>query len=315
MAKDHAKIYQGFIDEELASASGTQWMAAGEGQVRFCGGKEVEVNDLSTTGLGDYDSSKTDGTAYPAGAVTSSWSAQTLSMDRGVKFALDRTSPQDIGFDASVEAVVREFARSQLAKEQDAYRIHKLYSLAAADSTHKSTHVLDFEIGTDDIVDKLCGLIQTLENDSERSGGFVAMVAADQKTAFLKASAQTFNNIAFEQTVEINGVSYEHVMMLNDLPCIFVPTSRMHTVIAAQSGRGQQAAGGIRAGTGAKRILAVVTAWDAPLAVARIDSLKQFGPQENQLFDGTAIQARYLYDLYVPDGKVGTIGALVEKTA
>ena len=203
MAKDHAKIYQGFIDEELASASGTQWMAA-EGQVRFCGGKEVEVNDLSTTGLGDYDSSKTDGTAYPAGAVTSSWSAQTLSMDRGVKFALDRTSPQDIGFDASVEAVVREFARSQLAKEQDAYRIHKLYSLAAADSTHKGTHVLDFEIGTDDIVDKLCGLIQTLENDSERSGGFVAMVAADQKTAFLKASAQTFNNIAFEQTGEIS---------------------------------------------------------------------------------------------------------------
>ena len=41
------------------------------------------------------------------------------------------------------------------------------------------------------------------------------------------------------------------------------------------------------------------------------DSLKQFGPEENQLFDGTAIQARYLYDLVVPSDKVITIGALV----
>ena len=55
-----------------------------------------------------------------------------------------------------------------------------------------------------------------------------------------------------------------------------------------------------------------MTACDAPLAVAKIDSLKQFGPEENQLFDGTAIQARYQYDLFVPGTKVNTIGALVE---
>ena len=42
-----------------------------------------------------------------------------------------------------------------------------------------------------------------------------------------------------------------------------------------------------------------------------MDSLKQFGPEENQLFDGTAIQARYLYDLVVPTSKLATIGALV----
>ena len=62
----------------------------------------------------------------------------------------------------------------------------------------------------------------------------------------------------------------------------------------------------------AKKIYALVTACDAPLAVAKIDSLKQFGPEENQLFDGTAIQARYLYDLFVPKNKVCAIAVHTE---
>jgi len=85
MINANAKNYQTFIEEELAAASATEWMAAGEGQVRYGEGKEVEINTLNTTGLGDYDSTKTDGSAYPAGAVTSKWTGHTLAMDRGVK--------------------------------------------------------------------------------------------------------------------------------------------------------------------------------------------------------------------------------------
>ena len=107
MAIDYAKNYQNYIDEELAAASATEWMAATSGQVRYGEGKEVEIATLSTTGLGDYDSSKTDGTAYPAGAVTSKWTAHTLAMDRGVKFALDRTAPEELSFTATAENVIR----------------------------------------------------------------------------------------------------------------------------------------------------------------------------------------------------------------
>ena len=312
METDYAKLYQKYIDEELEECSGTQWMTANAGQVRFCGGKDVEVNTLQTTGLGTYDSTKSDGSAYPSGTVTSAWTAQTLSMDRGVKFSLDRCNPEDPDFETSAENVIREFARMQLAKEQDCYRIHKLYALASADETWKGSHIVTYTPASDDIVEKLYDLAQTLENDSERTGGFVALVAADLKGKFLKATADDFNRIVFEQKVEVNGVTYEHVMMLNDLPCIFVPSGRMLTAIAPRSGRASQVAGGIAAGTGAKKIYALVTACDAPLAVAKIDSLKQFGPEENQLFDGTAIQARYQYDLFVPGTKVNTIGALVE---
>ena len=115
MAIDYAKQYQNYIDEELAASSATEWMAAASGQVRYGGGKEVEIATLSTTGLGNYDSSKTDGSAYPNGAVTSKWTAHTLEMDRGVKFALDRVAPEDLSFPATAENVIREFARNQLA--------------------------------------------------------------------------------------------------------------------------------------------------------------------------------------------------------
>ncbi len=311
MAIDYAKKYQKYIDEELAACSATEWMAAGAGQVRYGEGKEVEINTLKTTGLGDYDSTKTDGTAYPNGAVTSTWTSHTLRMDRGVKFALDHSAPQDVNFPATVENVIREFAKTQLAKEQDSYRINRLYSAISGSLKYMGTHVINFNKENDDIVDKLCTLAQTLETDSERTGGFVALVASNMKNAFLRAAAGNFNNITFEQEVEINGITYSHVMMVNDLPCIFVPAGRMKTAIAVQTGREGQADGGIVAGEGAKDICAMVVACDVPLAISKVDSLKQFGPEENQLFDGTAIQARYLYDLVVPSDKLASVGALV----
>ena len=64
-------------------------------------------------------------------------------------------------------------------------------------------------------------------------------------------------------------------------------------------------------GEGAKDIAALVAHCETPLAVSRLDSIKQFGPEENQLFDGTSIQARYLYDLFVPSGRLATLGAVV----
>ena len=85
----------------------------------------------------------------------------------------------------------------------------------------------------------------------------------------------------------------------------------MKTSITIQTGRDDQADGGIVAGEEAKNIHAVVVAHDVPLAISKVDSLKQFGPEENQLFDGTAIQARYLYDLVVPSDKLASVGALV----
>ncbi|MEG2177052.1 MAG: hypothetical protein RRY97_09285, partial [Oscillibacter sp.] len=69
-----------------------------------------------------------------------------MTMDRGVKFSLDRTDPSDSGFIVTAENVIREFARNALVREQDSYRINRLYTLAAADTAHKATHILSADL-------------------------------------------------------------------------------------------------------------------------------------------------------------------------
>ena len=313
MAFDYAKAYQQFVDEELVAASATAWMIPEAGKVRFTGGRDVEISTLSTSGLGNYDATKSDGSAYPSGTVSNDWTTYTLSMDRGVKFALDRTSPNDTGFLATAENVIREFARSALVQEQDAYRIQKLYALANADSAHKGTHIVSAALTKSNIIEKVSSLLQTVRNDAEIVDGYVALISHKNMSAFLEAAKGSYHNIEFNRGVSINGVVYDNVMMLDDLPCIFVPQSRMKTAITVQTGSGNS--GGIVSATGAQDINVILVHSAAPLAVSKLDSIKQFGPEENQFFDGTAIQARYLYDLFVPGKSVVSIGAIVEPAA
>lgn len=309
MAFDYAKAYQQFIDEEMAAASATAWMVPEAGKVRFTGGREVEISTLSTTGLGDYDATKSDGSAYPTGSVSNVWKAYPMTMDRGVKFSLDRTDPSDSGFIVTAENVIREFARSALVKEQDMYRIQHLYALLAADTGLAANHVVSAALTKANAVATVSALLQTIRDDAEETDGYVALVSHKNKSAFLEAAAGTYHDITFGGSVSINGVVYDNVMMLDDLPCIFVPQGRMKTLVTAQSGSGND--GGIVPAEGAKDIACLITHCETPLAVSKLDSIKQFGPQENQLFDGTSIQARYLYDLFVQSKRLASIGAVV----
>ncbi|MBR4879420.1 MAG: hypothetical protein IKU13_06260 [Clostridia bacterium] len=306
MALDYAKAYQQFIDEEMCASSVTQWMVPLPGTVKYEGGKDIQISELSTTGLGSYDAGKTDGSAYPQGAVTNKWRSYSLFMDRGVKFALDRTSPSDTGFMATAENVMREFARTQLARELDTYRITKLYN-AAANGAYSSTNVFSGSITKENAVGELLKTLTAAQNSSEQLTGFVAIVNQELKAAFMEAANNTFSQISFGEKAEINGIEYENVMYVNDLACIFAPKSRMVTDVAIRTGRDGETEGGVTKSENGKYINFVVASYDAPLAVSKIDSLKQFPPEENQLFDGTAIQARYLYDLFVPRNKVCSV--------
>ena len=310
MAFDYAKAYQQFIDEEMCALSVTAWMIPEAGKVRFTGGRDVEISSLSTTGLGSYDAAKADGSAYPSGTVSNAWKTYPLTMDRGVKFALDRTDPNDSGFIVTAENVVREFARTALVREQDMYRINRLYALAAADAAHSDTHIVSEKLTKENAIATVSALLQTIRDDAEEMENYVALISHKNKSAFLEAAAGTYHSISFGESVSVNGVTYDNVMMLDDLPCIFVPQNRMKTVISVQNGDGND--GGIVAGEGSADIACLIVHCDTPLAVSKLDSIKQFGPQENQFFDGTAIQARYLYDLFVPEKRLGSIGAIVE---
>lgn len=194
----------------------------------------MEISTLTTTGLGTYQSGKTDGSAFPSGTVSNVWNSYNLAMDRGVKFSLDRMDPSDTAFLVTAENVIREFSRNALVKEQDMYRIHKLYELIQGDGTFGSTHVVAAQLDKSNAIATLTALLQTVRGDAETMDGFVALVSYPNQTHFLEAADQTYHQIAFGQRVAVNGVEYDNVMMLDDLPCIFVPQSRMKTEITVE---------------------------------------------------------------------------------
>ena len=101
--------------------------------------------------------------------------------------------------------------------------------------------------------------------------------------------------------MSINGVTYDNVMLLDDLPCIFVPQSRMKTAVTVQTGSGNS--GGIVSATGAQDInVARPLLRAAGGEQARLH--QQFGSRGKPVLRRTAIQARYLYDLFEPTKSV-----------
>lgn len=309
MAFDYAKAYQQFIDEEMVASSATAWMTPPAGKVRFTGGRDLEISTLTTSGLGNYQAGKADGSAYPQGTVSNVWKSYAMAMDRGVQFSLDRADPNDTGFLATAENVIREFSRNALVREQDTYRIHRLYALLKGEES-LSGHIVSGTLDKSNAVSTVSGLLQAVRDDAEEMEGYVALVSHKNRTAFLEGANNTYHDVTFGHAVSINGVTYDNVMMLDDLPCIFVPQSRMKTAITVQDG--QENNGGIVPAEDAQDIACLIVHCETPLAVSKLDAIKQFGPQENQLFDGTAIQARYLYDLFVESRRLVSIGAVVE---
>jgi hypothetical protein len=310
MANDinYAEVYQGFIDEELEAKSSTQWMVPNDDMIQYDGGKNVKIAQLSVSGLGNY--SRADASRYPAGSVKLVWVPYTMEMDRAVKFELGRLDPSESNFIATTENVTREFARKQLVPEQDMFRFNRVYSKLAA-SDYAASHIAQVAKAdpASSVITKLKDLFTAVKDDSGDDADFVAFVSLKNEQAFRDESKNTNNSVTFQREISVNGVSYRGAMV-NDLPCIFVPSKRLQTVIKVQDGRTEgQEAGGIVADPTSLQIEFLIMNSSAPVAVSKIDSLKVFSADENQIGDETMIDYHLLYDLWVLENQVPTLAA------
>lgn len=311
MAYDYAKAYQTFIDEELCAPSSTSWMEVNAERLRYEGGKDVQISELyMSTGLGTYDSSKTDGTSYPDPFLaTQKWRSYSLFMDRAAQLVIN-TEPSDTGFIATAENVIRVMMRTKVVPEMDMYRIAKIYN-TVANGAHSLTNKITGTITSANAIAELAKTINAVQKTSEQAGGFVGIVSLDLYGAFVEAAA-TNNAIKFVDKAIIKGKEYKGVMYFGNTPCLFVPQERMVTDVKILSGRDSETDGGIVADEDAKNINFVVALEDAPFAVTKIDSVKHFPPEVNQTFDGTLIQMRYLYDCFVPKQQIAGVAVHIE---
>ncbi len=308
---EYSEAYQNFIDEELEAKSSTQWMVPNDEQIDYSGGKDVKIAQLSVSGLGNYNSAGTN--KYPSGSVKLGWKTYTMEMDRAVKFELGRLDPNDSHFMATTENVTREFARKQLVPEQDMFRFNRIYSKLAASDTYKDTHIL--KVGASDAATSVENALKkvsvVVKDDSGDDADFVSFVSLKNEQAFRDESKNTNNSVTFQREISVNGVSYRGAV-LNDMPCIFVPSKRLQTVIKILDGRTEgQEAGGITADSTSEQIEFLTMNSSAPVAASKIDSLKIFSADENQTGDETTINYHLLYDLWVLENQIPTLAACV----
>lgn len=313
---DYAEKYQSFIDEELVHRSYTEFMAPNEAQIEYSGGKDIKVAQIDVTGLGNYDRNAA-GSHYPDGSVTVRWNTYSMQMDRAVRFELGRLDPSDSGFIASTENVTREFARKKLIPEQDTYRFNRVYNALKA-KTELSSHIktLAADLTPETAVSAVTDLFTLVKEASDDEQDFVAFMAMKNEAVFRAAAKNNHHDIQFGKAVTVNGCRYK-CMLVNELPVVLVPSKRLQTLIKVQDARSEgQKEGGIVADAASEQIELLLLSAGTAMAVGKIDSLKVIDANDSETGDETLILYHFLYDCWVLDNQLSTVGALVrEKTA
>ena len=104
----YAQILQQALDQKAIHTLLTGWMDSNAGQVKYVGGNEVKIPQMSVDGLADYNRSDA-GAGYVQGAVTLSYKTYTMSQDRGRKFQLDAMDVDETNFVATATNVMNVF--------------------------------------------------------------------------------------------------------------------------------------------------------------------------------------------------------------
>ena len=295
-----AKIFQTALDQQVLEESTTGWMEDNAGQVKYSGGAVAMIPKVSMSGLGNYDRNS----GYTQGAISLTYEAKTMTMDRDSKFLLDKMDVDETNFVLSASTLMSEFQRTQVIPEVDAYRYSKIYSLAKdnygrtytpAESTILSTLSKDITAVRDKVGNgvQLVIIVPTPVYDMLCNNDKISkhINAGDFKQGALDLRIQTFNGI----------------------PIISVPSERMKTAYIFYDGKSSgQEAGGFVPAEGATQINWIICPKSAPIAVSKTDNMKIIDPDTNQSADAWLLAYRKFHDLWIKDNALPSIRVCAE---
>ena len=131
---EYATKYAGELDKVVTPKSVTGFFADNVLLAKFVGAKTVLLPDMDFVGLGDYDRDN----GFPQGKITITNTSYQLSKDRGRELQLDRMDMDETGVANLAGQTLKEYVRTQVVPEMDAYNISKLYSVAEAKGNVKT---------------------------------------------------------------------------------------------------------------------------------------------------------------------------------
>ena len=293
---EYAQRFSSELDKIVTQKSVTGFFADNVFTAKFVGAKTVLVPDMEFIGLGNYDRDN----GFPQGKITVTNKSFELTKDRGRELQLDRMDMDESGVANLAGQTLKEFVRTQVVPEMDAYNISKLAGIAK-DRNNKKTYSAD----------KVFSIFTELANDIQSKAGF-----DEELVCFMNPTAYA----ALMNTPEIQRmiISSEFkqgeinlkVKKINDVAIIPVSQERMKTVYVFDEGENSEN-GGFSPDETAEDIKMLMLPKKGASLVKKTEQMRIFSPTENQDADAYKFQYRVYYDLFVKKSRVDHINVAI----
>lgn len=291
-----AAVFQSELDAKMVADSGTGWMELNDKLVKYNGGNEIRIADITMDGLGNYDREK----GFPAGGVNMKFSTHTMTQDRGRTFTLDAMDVDESNFILMAGQVLKIFQNTKVIPEVDSYRYAKIAQLAAA----ADRSVYGYSPAAKDIYDALTADIAAVQ---DRIGADIPLVV----TMSILTANLLFNNDKISKSVNVvnfeKGEITTQIKAINNVPILPVPSDRLKTAYRFFKGSDGEEKGGYEVAEGAQTINWIVSAKEAPIAVSKQDKMRIFEPDANINADAYKLDYRRYHDLWIPNNKLDGI--------
>ncbi len=252
----------------------------------FAGANAVKVLKLSAVGLGNYSRSA----GYPAGDITAAWETLQLSIERGRAFTLDRMDNEET-LGVVMGNLIREWVRVYVAPELDAYRFAKMATAAGNYATAAA-------LGTGAAV---LTAIDTAMADLDADD-----VPSEGRILFISSACYNLLKGAVTRSLQTQTGVERRVFTLDDMTVVPVPQNRFYTALTLDPGSTSSAGGFAKAGA-AHDLNFLIVHPSAVLQPVKLNNVKYFPPETNQLSDGHLWQYRLYHDCFVYGNRVNGV--------
>ena len=281
------KVMPGLLKQYVQGAT-TGWMEGNARGVEYKGGKYVTMHEMSVDGLGNYDRNL----GYPRGSITGSKKQYELTMDRGREFLIDAADNDETGFLVNAASVMAEFQQTHVIPEIDSYRYAKIHQLVKAGAP---ANVVSSEISAADITETLLDDIADIRDNIGMDVPLVVIMSGLTQKYFGREFSHDLDYVNF-----MKGTLNTKVKALDGNPFLIVPSSRLKSEFTFLDGVStDQTAGGFKAASSATDLKWIITPATAPMAIAKIDKMRSFSPDEYQGAHAWKVDYRIFHDLWM----------------
>lgn len=236
---------------------------------------------------------------YRVGNTKATWEIFKLAYDRGKQFQIDKMDDEETA-GLTMATLETEFLRTKVVPEVDTIRFSKI-----AGYCFKSlgNYVEADPTGNDDatgIIHLFNDAVQWLNDHEVPTDDLLIYVSPATMT--LIRNTKELNKILVQRDyVSERGVTFT-LPSYNGMPIIEVPSARFYTKAVVYDG-------GYGPGADSKPINFMIVHRKVAVPVVKLETLKVFGPDVVQNFDGYKMNFRIYHDLFIPKNKI--VGAYV----